>query len=149
MPLRLVYVSIFKTRGFCVLEIKIGKCSKPLCSAFMFPIVVAQRWALDVTEDQHEKLWGEKKIIKICAESSFAHVNLSVSVVQRVCCIVASCELWHVPVIMHLIWPRTKTFASAFERKGRAAVTGHLSHASPPLEPILWRKNKTKPNNAL
>lgn len=87
----------------------------------------------------------EKKI-KICAESSFAHINLSVSVVQRVC-IVASCELWHVPVIMHLIWPQTKTFASAFERKGRAAVTGHLSHASPPLEPILWKKQtkKTRP----
>lgn len=82
MSPRLLYVSIFKTRGFCVLEIKTGKCSKPLCSAFMFPIVVAQRWALDVREDQHEKLWEKK--IKIWAESSLAHINLSVSVMQRV-----------------------------------------------------------------
>lgn len=52
-----------------------------------------------------------KKKIEICAESSLAHINLSVSVVQRVWWIVASCELWHVPVIMHLIWPQTRTFA--------------------------------------
>lgn len=74
---------------------------------------------------------------------SLAHMNLSVSLVQRVWRIVASCELWHVPVITHLIWPRTKTFASAFERKGSAAVTGHLSHASPPLDPAEKKQQKT------
>lgn len=65
-----------------------------------------------------------KSCEKSAAGSYVAHINLSVSAAYGLVCIVAGCELCRVPVIMHFIWPQTKTFASAFKAKAEQLSLG-------------------------
>lgn len=77
-----------------------------------------------------------KSCEKSAAGSYVARINLSVSAVYGKVCTLAGCELCRILVIMHFIWPQTKTFASAFKVKAEQLSLGIWA-----THPYLWQRS--------
>lgn len=113
----------------CAEGYRLGSVQKPvlqLCSRF-------KCWQPSARLLTLQRL-NMKSCEKSAAGSYVAHINLSVSAVYRAVCIVAGRELCRVPVIMHFIWPQTKTFASAFKVKAEQLSLGIWA-----THPFLWQ----------
>lgn len=65
-----------------------------------------------------------KSCEKSAAGSYVVRINLSVSAAYGHVCTLAGCELCPILVIMHFIWPQTKTFAWAFKVKAEQLSLG-------------------------